>query len=158
MITECRDSIDVKLIGRVDTSKPTMNMVVTFEEGYKDLKEAEEDTDDVHFSIITSYSKGNTSQAKDCLNKLFLTPMEIRWLNLFVNAKMREEEKDVDWPIDTHVALYHPPLFREWLTRKKNLESETVMSLKDQARKMIQRRINKRVSPYQRACPCVLWV
>ena len=158
MITECKDSIDVKLIGRVDTSNPTMNMVVIFEENYKDLKEAEEDTDDVHFSVITSYSKGNTSQARDCLNKLFPTPMEIRWLNLFVNAKMREDEKDVEWPLDTHVALYHPPLFWEWLIRKKNLESETVMSLKDQARKMIQRRINKRISPYQRACPCVLWV
>ena len=78
MITECRDSIDVKLIGRVDTSKPTMAMVETFEEGYKDLKEAEEDTDHAIFSVITSYSKGNTSQARDCLNKLFLTPMQWR--------------------------------------------------------------------------------
>ena len=158
MITECRDSIDVKLIGRVDTSKPTMSMVQTFEEGYKDLKEAEEDTDHVIFSVITSYSKGNTSQARDCLNKLFLTPMETRWLNLFVNAKMGEEKKEVNWPMETHVGLYHPRLFREWLGRKRILEGEKVMSLKDQARKLIQKRINKRISPYQTACPCVLWV
>ena len=84
--------------------------------------------------------------------------METRWLNLFVNGKMGEERKEVDWPIDPHVGLYHPSLFREWLARKKNLEGEKVMSLKDQARKLIQRRINKKVSPYQRACPCVLWV
>ena len=137
---------------------PDMAKVETFEEGYAELLQAEEDTKSVVFSVITSYTRGNTSQSKDCLNRLFLTPLEIRWLNLMVNTRMEEEKKDVIWPIDSHNGQYHPHLFEEWVERKRKLEKRRVTSLKDLTRKFIQKRINPNISPYIKACPCVNWV
>ena len=161
MTTECLEAIDRKLLGGQDYTPrfiPNMAKVETFEEGYADLLQAEEDTKSVVFSVITSYTRGNTSQSKDCLNRLFLTPLEIRWLNLMVNTRMEEEKKDVIWPIDSHIGQYHPHLFEEWVERKRKLEKRRVTSLKDLTRKFIQKRINPNISPYIKACPCVNWV
>ena len=95
----------------------------------------------------------------DCINRLYLTPLEVRWLNLFVNDTMQEEGKEeVVWPVDVHVGLYHPYIFQNWLERKMKFEEREVMSLKDIIRGLIQRTINPKIYPYQRSCPCVQWI
>ena len=156
MTVECLKTIDSNLIGQEPT--PTMENLEVFELELKELQEEEEKINTIVFSTISSYSKGNTSKQKDCLNRLFLTPMEVRWLNLHTNVIMALEGKDVTWPIETHVGLYHPPIFSAWLDRKKELEERKVMSLLDQTRRMIQERINPNLSPYLQSCPCVYWV
>ena len=105
-----------------------------------------ETTELVIFSTISSY-RGNTSKSIDCINHLYLTPLEVRWLNIFINVVMEEEKKLVEWPIVVHIGLYHPKFFEQWLERKKMMEERRVMSLKDQARKLIQGRINIHISP-----------
>ena len=153
----CQKTIDDRMIG-AQANHIKVGRVETFEANYKEHLELEENMNEVMFSTITSYTFGNTSKSMDCLNRLFLTPMEVRWLNLHTNVIMALEGKDVTWPIDTHVGLYHPPIFSAWLDRKKELEERKVMSLLDQTRRMIQERINPNLSPYLQSCPCVYWV
>ena len=155
MTVECLKTIDYNLIGQ-DT-EPTLENLEVFEVELRELLEEEENINMIVFSTISSYSKGNPSKLRDCINRLFMTPMEVRWLNLHTNTIMALEEKEVTWPIDTHVGLYHPEIFRSWLDRKMRMEGRTVMSLVDQARRMIQERINPNLSPYLKSCPCVYW-
>ena len=156
MTVECLKTIDHNMIGQ--EPKPTMENLEVFEVELKELLEEEENMNIIVFSTISSYSKGNPSKHKDCINRLYMTPMETRWLNLHTNTIMAMEEKEVEWPIDTHVGLYHPEVFRSWLDRKLKMEGGKVMSLLDQTRRVIQERINPNLSPYLKSCPCVYWV
>ena len=151
---ECLKTMDERLTGsKANHIKP--NKIETFEANYVELMTETNNIISVEFAEITSYGYGNTSKSMDCLNRLFLTPMEVRWLNIYVNEIMKVV--DVEWPMDAHIGQYKPDHFSGWLERKKFVEDEEVMSLKDQARKLIQKRINTNVSPYQKTCPCVDW-
>ena len=159
MTYESLKTIDEKLIGQDHELANSREKITVFEMNLKELMDTEENIQHVVFSSITSYSLGNTSKSMDCINRLYLTPMEVRWLNLFVNDTMQEEGlKDVVWPVDVHIGLYHPYIFQNWLVRKMKFEERKVMSLKDITRGLIQKAINPKIDPYQRTCPCVHWI
>lgn len=153
-VKECQKTIDDKMIG-ANANHIKVGRVETFEANYKEHLELEENMNEVMFSTITSYTFGNTSKSMDCLNRLFLTPMEVRWLNLYVNEITGVV--DVEWPLDAHIGQYEPDHFQGWLTRKVELEESSVMSLKDQSRRLIQKLVNNNISPYLKTCPCVQW-
>ena len=153
-VRECQKTIDDRMIG-AQANHIKVGRVETFEANYKEHLELEENMNEVMFSTITSYTFGNTSKSMDCLNRLFLTPMEVRWLNLYVNEIT--SVVDVEWPLDAHIGQYNPDHFQGWLSRKVVLEETEVMSLKDQSRKLIQKLVNENISPYLKTCPCVQW-